>query len=59
MTVKELKEKIKQVPDDYIVLINTNHNSHFPYARVTYVAKRVNELDGCVLIDNYVEDGQD
>ena len=56
MTVKELKEKLEQIPDNYIVLINANSKNGFPYAEATCVVKGFNELDGCVLIDDYVEE---
>jgi hypothetical protein len=61
MTVKELKEKLEQFPDNYIVIVTADwetrkRNNWFPYAEATGVLKGVNELDGTVLIDDYVED---
>lgn len=56
MTVKELKEKLEQFPDNYIVLIDANPLNGFPYTKATCVTKGFNELDGCVLIDDYIED---
>lgn len=61
MTVKELKEKLDQMPDNYIVLINADEETRkchkgFPYTEATCVVKGFNELDGCVLIDDYAED---
>lgn len=64
MTVRELKEKLGQFPENYLVLINADeetrrlHNG-FPYAEATCVTKGFNELDGCVIIDDYVEDEED
>lgn len=55
MTVRELKEKLNTMPDNYIVLINMER-AGYPYAKATYVTKGFNELDGCVIIDDYVED---
>ena len=61
MTVKELKEKLEQFPDNCVVLINADeetrrcHNG-FPYIEATHVATGLNELDSCVIIDDYVED---
>lgn len=60
MTVRELKEKLKQFDDNLIVLI-PNASWH-PYSidppeiPATSVRRGVNELDGCVIIDDYVED---
>lgn len=56
MTVKELKEKLEQMPDNYIVLIDADPYNDFPYTEVTSVTKGFNELDGCVFIDDYVEE---
>ena len=60
MTVRELIEKLEQFPENCVVLI-PNCGWH-PYSieptmiRATSVAMGVNEFDGCVLIDDYVED---
>lgn len=61
MTVRELKEKLKQFPDNYIVLVTADvetRKSHdgFPYIQAEHVGRGINELDGCVIIDDYVED---
>ena len=61
MTVKELREKLEQLPDNYIVLINADEETRkrhkgFPYTEATCVGKGFNELDGCVLIDDYIEE---
>lgn len=60
MTVKELKEKLEQFPENCVVLIpNADWNpsgftpSHVPVACVTIGC---NELDGCVFLDEYEED---
>ena len=61
MTVKELKEKLGQFPENYIVLISADEETRrlhdgFPYIEATNVNRGLNELDGCVIIDDYVED---
>lgn len=60
MTVKELKEKLERFPENCVVLIpNANWTpygnllSHVP---VTCVTIGCNEFDGCVFLDDYVED---
>jgi len=60
MTVKELKEKLEQFPDNCVVLV-PNENLYkdrnaFFYVAAEHVARGVNEMDGCVIIDDYVED---
>lgn len=60
MTVKELKEKLEQFPDNCVVLV-PNENLYkdrnaFFYVTAEHVARGVNEMDGCVIIDDYVED---
>jgi hypothetical protein len=63
MTVKELKEKLEQFPDNCEVFIpDTNwtpDKSWFPYVHATSVARGVNEEDGYVFITDYVEDQND
>ena len=60
MTVRELKEKLNGFDDNLIVLI-PNAGWH-PYSidppeiPATSVSRGVNELGGCVIIDDYVED---
>jgi hypothetical protein len=61
MTVKELKERLAQFPEKFIVLINADEGTRrcrdgFPYTEAACVCKGFNELDGCVIIDDYVED---
>lgn len=61
MTVKELKEKLEQFPENYLVLINADEETRrlhdgFPYIEATHVATGLNELDSCVIIDDYVEE---
>lgn len=53
MTVKELKEKLNQLPDNCIVCIP---DSSAGYTLVENVTHGVNEFDGLVFIDDYVED---
>lgn len=61
MTIKELKEKLEQFSENCVVLINADEevrrcHDGFPYTEATCVVKGFNELDGCVIIDDYVED---
>jgi hypothetical protein len=60
MTVKELKEKLEQFPENCVVLV-PNENLYldrgaFFYVQAENVARGVNEMDGCVIIDDYVEE---
>ena len=60
MTVKELKEKLNQLPDDLIVMIpNINWWHPFKSEPQDIPAKHVtmdcNEVNGCVFIDSYEE----
>ena len=63
MTVRELIEKLEQFDDNLVVLI-PNAGWH-PYSidppeiPATSVSRGVNELDGCVIIDDYEEDEDD
>ena len=59
MTVRELKEKLERFPDDCVVLI-PNENLYkdrgaFFYIPAENVSRGINELDGCVIIDDDVE----
>jgi hypothetical protein len=60
MTVKELKERLEQFPENCVVLI-PNCGWH-PYSidppeiPAKSVTRGVNELDGCVIIDDYEEE---
>jgi len=60
MTVKELKEKLELFDDRLIVMIPdanwTPDKNWLPYITATSVARGVNESDGCVFIDDYVEE---
>lgn len=60
MIVKELKEKLEQFNDNLIVMIpNINFYRDFDAwdnVPATHISQGVNELDGCVFIDDYVED---
>ena len=60
MTVRELKEKLEQFPENCVVLV-PNENLYMDRNALFYVvaknvARGVNEMDGCVIIDDYVED---
>ena len=52
MTVRELIEKLEQFPDNCVVLIPIEGR----LGPATNVAFGFNELDGCVIIDDYAED---
>ena len=60
MTVRELKEKLEQFDDKLIVMMPdpnwTPDKNWLPYIPATSVARGVNESDGCLFIDDYVED---
>jgi hypothetical protein len=54
MTIKELKEKLDQFPDNLIVMIP---NNDYPWsAPAMNVSRGCNEADGCVFIYSYEED---
>jgi hypothetical protein len=52
MTVKEPKEKLEQFPENCMALIP----GHERYVHATHVGIGFNEMDGIVIIDDYVED---
>lgn len=56
MTVKELKEKLNQFPDDFIVMIPNRDLHRLPNPIWDIPAKNVvsgcNEADRCVFIDS-------
>ena len=52
MTVRELKEKLEQFLESAVILIPIEGR----LGPATNVAFGFNELDGCVIIDDYVED---
>ena len=60
MTVRELIEKLEQFPENCVVLVpNENLYRDSPakwYVVAEHVARGVNEMDGCVIIDDYEED---
>ena len=60
MTVHELKEKLEQFPENCVVLVPNENLYRDPIAKwyvvAENVARGVNEMDGCVIIDDYVED---
>lgn len=61
MTVKELKEKLNLFPDSCIVCIppiDWNSVGKVNYTVAQNVSQGVNELDGIVFIDDYVEDDE-
>ena len=60
MTVKELKETLEQFDDNLIVMIPnmdwTPFNNKFQSVPATSITRGVNEMDGCIFIDDYVEE---
>ena len=62
MTVKELKEKLNEFDDHLIVMIPNAGWHPFsidpPDIPATSVKQGVNEFDGCLFIDDYVEDDE-
>ena len=52
MTVKELKDKLERFPENCVVLVP----GYGRYIHATNVAIGFNEMDGCVIIDDYVEE---
>ena len=52
MTVKELKEKLNRFDDNLIVMACTDMGGFF---EITHISKGINEFDGCLFIDDYVE----
>lgn len=60
MTIKELKEKLNQFPDDLIVMIPNNDLHRLPYpiwhVPAEIVSRGCNEADGCVFIDSGEDD---
>lgn len=60
MTVKELKEKLEQFDDDLIVMIPnmnwTPFNNQFECVMATNVSQGFNEADGCIFLDDYIEE---
>ena len=53
MTVKELKDKLDNFPENYIVYIPNSID--FGYAQALNVSFGINELDACIYIDDYEE----
>lgn len=57
MTVKELKDKLNKFDDHLIVCIpDENKKGLFPWSTEINLAQGVNEADGCLFIDNFVEE---
>lgn len=63
MTVKELKEKLEQFPENCVVMIpneNLYRDSKVLWCvPAEHVSRGCNEEDGCVFITDYVEDDDD
>jgi peptide chain release factor 1 len=62
--IQELKEKLNQFHDSCIVCIPNRDfipgaKGSLPYSVAQNIAQGVNELDGIVFIDDYVEDDED
>ena len=58
MTVKELKEKLEKF-DDHLIVMIPNEKNFVGYVVAHNVSQGVNEFDGAVFIDDYVEDDDD
>lgn len=58
MTVGELKARLEQFPDDLHVFVPCVDGS-FEYTSDVNIAQGVNEYDGCLFIDDFVEDEDD
>ena len=60
MTVKELKEKLNQFDDHLIVMIPnmswSPFNNQLEFVPAIGVAQGINEFDGVLFIDDYVEE---
>lgn len=54
VTVKELKEKLDQLPDNFIVMIPGP--ACYRWEPAVNVVKGFNEADGCVFIDSCEDD---
>lgn len=54
MTVKKLIKELSKFPDNLLVCYLSKDNQT-DYASVLNVTRGVNELDGIVLLDDYVE----
>lgn len=54
MTVKELKEELNKFDDNLTVLITSE--CHPWYTPCTNIAKGINELDCCVILDDCDEE---
>lgn len=53
MTVKELKEELSNFNDNLLILLPSGEEHRFIIC--TNAALGVNEMDGCVILDNYSE----
>lgn len=60
MTVKELKEKLNQFPDNLVVVVPNSDLHRLPdpiwYVPARNVSRGCNENDGLLFIDDYVEE---
>ena len=64
MTVKELKERLERFPDQCIVCIpnirwDPSMRGMPDYTVALNITQGINEFDGLVFIDDYVEDDED
>lgn len=66
MTVKELITELSKYPGDYGVMIpNTDFHwchgagNRFPLTPLTKVVKGVNELEFCLILDDYEEEEEE
>ena len=56
MTNRELQNKLKEFPDNFIVLVPTTNENKLVYTTPENVARGVNEFDCCIFIDDYIEE---
>ena len=60
MTVKELKEKLEQFDDNLDVYMdNDTERKSCLFTPVLHISQGFNELDGLLILDDYVEDDDD
>ena len=53
MTVKELKEKLEKFDNNLVVLAHTGTGGYY---EITHCSQGLNEADGLVFLDDYVEE---
>ena len=59
MTVKELKEELRKFDDNLLVMIprtDPDPKDWLGFVSVKNISQGVNELDGCLFLDDYTEE---